>query len=379
MKAISHISKAVLAVVTMLSVVVSANAAERRLVRIDMDQWNEVDGTDSVAILDMWDAMHVASTLQGIVNRDAPSLYIRYVRQGEVNVDDYWLDKYTADGKWLAGSEIVTVTDPVEAASMFRDKVRGLVVYDSNVFSTSNVASTVAGVEDLIAVRYDTRPGSAYSRLVEQGFRPKVWLVRKNGMSRFKDKIGPYKWAYRHYLRKGRCSGDFAAADNGAGYLNPGQLESPREISGYPDAVDAWSAHNMAHYRKWGLTISGFVIDGAGKGMTERGFQGYAKFSPNGVVAQKCPVVDMVDDMPVLRSGPDVNDAVPEQAAKSILTGLEQHPDFPFYWFRAIIKTPSWYVDVKDKLESSDPDVVWMSAPDFFELLRCYQCSNMQE
>lgn len=34
---------------------------------------------DSLALLDMWDALHAASTLQGIVNRHEPRLYIDYV------------------------------------------------------------------------------------------------------------------------------------------------------------------------------------------------------------------------------------------------------------------------------------------------------------
>ena len=44
-----------------------------------------------------------------------------------------------------------------------------MVVYDSKVASTSNIASSVAGIENLIAVRYDISPNSLYTRLVLQG------------------------------------------------------------------------------------------------------------------------------------------------------------------------------------------------------------------
>ena len=42
------------------------------------------------------------ATLQGIVNRDAPRLYVRFVEAGGRNVDDYWLDKLSEPGQWLA-------------------------------------------------------------------------------------------------------------------------------------------------------------------------------------------------------------------------------------------------------------------------------------
>ena len=60
------------------------------------------------------------------------------------------------------------------------------------------------------------------------------------------------------------------------------------------------------------------------------------------------------------------------KAAKAVADGLGSHPDFPFYWFRAIIKTPTWYAGVRDELEILSPETVWMSAPEYFELLRCW-------
>ena len=64
-------------------------------------------------------------------------------------------------------------------------KYAGVVVYDSKVASTSNIASSVAGIENLIAVRYDISPNSLYTRLVLQGpkLAVKCWLVNKDGSS----------------------------------------------------------------------------------------------------------------------------------------------------------------------------------------------------
>ena len=95
-----------------------------------------------------------------------------------------------------------------------------MVVYDSKVASTSNIASSVAGIENLIAVRYDISPNSLYTRLVLQGpkLAVKCWLVNKDGSSLFTGKgkiagtgqpstgslkIDPYVWFIEKYLKKG--------------------------------------------------------------------------------------------------------------------------------------------------------------------------------
>jgi hypothetical protein len=61
--------------------------------------------------------MHLVATLQGIVNRDALRLYVRFIRGGEgdpFNRDDYWLDKLRVPGEWLAGRRLEPVRDPLD-------------------------------------------------------------------------------------------------------------------------------------------------------------------------------------------------------------------------------------------------------------------------
>ena len=575
-------------------------------VLLDLSRYNSVSASDASAVTSMWDALHLVSTLQGIVNRDEPRLYIRYIENEGLDVDQWWWDKLIGGGKWLEGRTVLRMNDPVKALEHFKDMVKGLVVYDPAVAATSSLASMVAGVEDLVAVRYDTTPGSLYLRLVKAGYPVAVSFVNDDGSSMFASKSAAYRWAVANYLEKGRCNtgyaayypdqywlrhpgnsrlnhhqltnhdffvskrafffdlspwgdepatdapeepvgsdlamlkeillqiyrqnggtefchiggfpcwalkysdngsvggshtpvqtewefariisaynafkdadaisygafanasfwqhyplqdeypqkrvtreslrergfigadgkvdrsrkyilfyvGDydasawiyqmmpkiwedsargslplmwcinpvlarrapmvmdylrqsasdndyFAAGDNGAGYLNPGMLEEPRAVSGLPSGVKAWAEHNKPFYKQWGLSITGFIIDGNAPGMSQEGLSAYASFSPDGIVPQKTSgQALLVDGMPVLRYGPDLNGTA-DESAKAVLANLKKHEDVPFYWYRTILRTPSWHAQVKKKIEEADANAVWMDAPSYFELLRC--------
>jgi hypothetical protein len=179
-----------------------------------------------------------------------------------------------------------------------------------------------------------------------------------------------------HYMRQSASKNDyFAAADNGAGYLMPGMLQTPRPISDLPDAVDAWASHNKPYYHRWDITISGFVIDGEAPGLNKDGLDAYAKFSPNGIVPQKSPVTLLHGNMPVLRSDADIMDDDPAKAAAMVLDRIRQRP-VPFHWFRNILKSPDWYVKVNAEIQKVDKDVVLLDAPAFFELYRIYLQQN---
>ncbi len=593
------------------------------IVLVDLRHLNEYDLSDPSQARRMWDRLHAVSTLQGVVNRDAPRLYIRYVNneRGE-NVDDYWWDKYRKEGEWLSGSRTVELKDVPEAVDAFREKIKGVVVYDPDVPSTSAIASSICGVEDLVAVRYDPSPGSLYNELVngESGLPVKCWLVNPDGSSKFtaegnipdmdrpstgSRKIDPYIWFIEKYLKTGRCNTEYAAyyidqywlqkpqatvsnhhqltnhdffvsrkgfffdlspwedepatddpgqeagldsrilkemlslaysqnkgrkfchiggfpcwafkytkraggshedvatewefsriisaynafkdadaiglgalanssfwqhfpledeypqdwvteeslkergylnedgsvrfdgrefmifyvgdydasawvaqttpyiwddpnrgkiplmwaispvlaervpmvmhnfrktasgndyfvaADNGAGYLMPGMLQEPRELSGLPSGLDAWAEHCGEYYRKWGLSVTGFIIDGEAPALNDAGLECYSKFSYNGIVPQKVPPAMLYGNMPVLRSDYDLVSSDPAVAAGVIMQRLAVR-DLPFHWFRAILKTPSWYIGVTEEVRRMNPEVELLDAPTFFELLRIY-------
>lgn len=590
----------------------------------DLKHTLRYDLTDSVQVLNLWDEIHTIATLQGVVNRNAPQLFVNYIVESGREIDTYWWNKYRQKGEWLHARDTIVFSDITELIATYRDRIDGAVVYDPAVASTSNVASAVAGIENLIAVRYDLRPGSLYSQLISGGPKipVKIWLINKNGSRLFtgsgtipgtnrpstgSQKNDPYIWFIEKYMKTGKCNGGFgayyidqkwrdnpratvanhhtltnhdffiskkafffdlspwgdepatddpaqpagtdlatlkeflqeayrlnngqkfcyiggfpawafkytkhaggvhddvptewefsriisaynafkdadaisygalanasfwqhfplepsypqkwishsdlkkrgyltadgkvdfkgrefmifyvgdydasawitqrtptiwdnsdrgklplmwcispvlqerapmvmhnfrktatdndyfAAADNGAGYLMPGMLQEPRE-SGLPSGLDAWARHCKKYYDKWGITVTGFIIDGHAPGLSSKGLDCYASFSPNGIVPQKTPLTLLHGNMPVLRSDEDIQQNPPE-AAQRIAQRVEARP-IPFHWFRNILKTPTWYVEVMDELHKINPNIELLDAPTFFELYRIWLQQN---
>jgi len=198
----------------------------------------------------------------------------------------------------------------------------------------------------------------------ERGQLPLMWCI-----SPVLEERVPHALAYR---RETASPNDyFAAADNGAGYLMPGMLQEPRPISGLPDGLKAWGDHNIPYYKRWDLTITGFIIDGEAPGLNKNGLDEYARFSPNGIVPQKVPLTLLHGNMPVLRADYDVNQNDPAEAARLILDRIEKRP-VPFHWFRNILKKPGWYSQVMEEVNKLDPSVELLDAPTFFELYRIW-------
>ncbi len=580
--------------------------------------------SDPASVKKTWDELHAVATLQGIINKKEPLLYIKYVVEGNICIDEYWWNKYRQPGKWLANRDTFLLKSLEDAIIFYRKKISGVVVYDPKVQSTSNVASSIAGIENLIAIRYDLSPSSLYSRVVLQGSKlpVKEWLVNRDGTSKFTGvgkipgtglstsgslKNDPYVWFIEKYMKRGKCSGEygayyidqkwrenpgasvnnhhtlsnhdffvskkafffdlspwgdepatdepdqpkgtdlntlklflqtaydlnkgkkmcyiggfpswafkytnwknlggthepvqtewefskiigaynafkdadaigygalanasfwthyplkekypqrwvtnealkkrgylnekgevdfkgrnfyifyvgdydasswvaqrtpviwddsnrgkvpmmwavspvlqervpmalayfresatpndyFVAADNGAGYLNPGMLQEPRPISGLKSGLATWAKHCKKYYYTWDLSVTGFVIDGNAPGLSQQGLDCYASFSPNGIVPQKVPLTLLHGEMPVLRSDDDVTEKNPNDAAKHVLRRVKDRP-VPFHWFRNILKTPTWYMNVVEEIKKSDPTVELLDAPTFFELYRIW-------
>ncbi|MDR1119316.1 MAG: hypothetical protein LBM08_00185, partial [Dysgonamonadaceae bacterium] len=75
--------------------------AEGPVTLFDMGYLNRLDVNRPEDARTVWEHVHAAATLQGIVNREKPRLYLFYVESGGVNIDRYWWDKYRQPGKWL--------------------------------------------------------------------------------------------------------------------------------------------------------------------------------------------------------------------------------------------------------------------------------------
>lgn len=572
-----------------------------------------------------WDECHFLFSLQGIVNRHRPRLFVRYinraVRGKTINLDDYWLEKVRQPGEMLANHRLEPVGSIEELVERFRLSFQGVVCHDPSVAATSNVASTIAGVEDLPCLRYDPSSGSLYDRLVNRGPKLRVMmrLYRLGGSSIFTGsgtipstdipstgsaKCDAYIWAKVKYLDAGKCDptklayymdaywlqkpraggsitnntlsnhdyfiskrgfffdlspwddeapidspdqplnveqktleailrsayeasggrkmvhiggfvpwawkytkraggkhidghtewrfvqiasaynayldadalgmsalvnasvyqhmklddrypqskptvadlkakglvdekgrvvkkrfisfyvGDydsaawlyqmmpsvwddpargsvplgwafnpnladrmpvamvytrgtktendfFVAGDSGAGYVNPGMLQSPREFSGLPQAIDVWQEHCLPYYLRWDVTITGFIIDGFAPALSVESFEAYSTFSPDGIVAQKIADTGIYDSMPFKRMDSDVHGS-PKRAAETILSFVKGDPP-QFLFFRSILKSPSWYKSLFAELTSARPDIAVLDPYSFFLLLRLHQ------
>ena len=86
---------------------------------LDLTRLNGASTKDTTEMKRMWDALHVSATLQGVVNRGAPLLYLDDVNAEGVNTDEYWWDRFSAPGQWLEGRQRVTLYDPVKACDLF--------------------------------------------------------------------------------------------------------------------------------------------------------------------------------------------------------------------------------------------------------------------
>ena len=120
-----------------------------------------------------YDYLKMLTALQGLANRDEPQLYLLgstngLAEQNGFDPDQYWLDDLSSGGRLLDGTTQEVVTDLDDLLDAFSSVVEGVVVWDTALPATANVASTAAGIENLLPVRYDTTPGSAYDLLVTQ-------------------------------------------------------------------------------------------------------------------------------------------------------------------------------------------------------------------
>ncbi len=588
------------------------------IVYFDLSDLFSLNLNDEVQRHRFWDESQLAVSVQGLVNRTAPCLFIRYLK----DLDDFWWSQMTCTNGWLAGRKVDHVNDLDALLKRFRNYYNGVVVWDERVPATANLAATIAGCDDLLAIRFDAREGSLYRRLTEgpEALPVKVRLLHADGSPLFTGrgmipgtsisssgsaKCDAYLWLIEHYVKTGktdphwmgfyidsfwfkcwqasgadtltipnedfviahrgvvfdldvwddeapvddpnqragtdvatlrklllasyeRFHGDgviqvagfipwafkyttfrgvswsagghhepvatewryaenlssynafmdadalglctlpnasfyqhyplakrypqnpkptsttlaadglldakgrvkpckyvafyvgdydsaawlyhklpemwrdpargsvplswafnpnlcqrfplgmawardqgttndwFVAGDSGAGYINPGNLTPPRAHSGLPSGLAAWEKHCEQFYQQWDITLTGFIIDGDAPGLSPAGLDAYARFSPDGIIAQKIGRQGVHQGMPYLRMGMDL-DGSPTEAAQAIIKNTSgAAPSFSV--FRSILKTPTWHLRVQQELQNLEGDKI--QVVDLYTLLQ---------
>jgi hypothetical protein len=190
--------------------------------RLDLTGLNALDLKDPAAARLAWDTLQAATSIQGIVNRDGANLFIRHMPE----TDDFWWNYLRDENGWLKGRPVVEVSDVADLLRRLAPQLKGAVLYKEEVHATANLASTIAGVEDRLSLRYDPSPNSVYSRLSQLPEFPKdvLKLFREDGSPMFtgkgkipdtdRDSTGSakndaYLWAKARYLDAGKCSSEY--------------------------------------------------------------------------------------------------------------------------------------------------------------------------
>ncbi|MBC7328590.1 hypothetical protein H5T87_10860 [bacterium] len=102
----------------------------------------------SITVIDVkdrdWDEGLLLVTLQGIVNKDGPHIYLLFNPQG----DDFWLGYYKKrfDLKYEFENKLSNIINK------YKKYLKGYIVWEPRVPDTANVATLIAGLENVVAV-----------------------------------------------------------------------------------------------------------------------------------------------------------------------------------------------------------------------------------
>jgi len=204
---------------------------------------------------------------------------------------------------------------------------------------------------------------TAFFQDKERGQVPLGWAFDPNLADRAPQ---VFAYAYRHAT----TNDFFIAGDSGAGYLNPVGL-TVRPESGLPSGLKFWTEHCARYFKRWNMTITGFVLDGSSGASIEREFTAYRKYSPDGCGThfEKRPrIIAGIPTCPE-RDLPDSAESAAQVIAdRAVNVKDEAH----FLWARSILKPPSWYAQVSQILREKHPQaaVVVVDPYTFFGLIQ---------
>ncbi|WP_276355011.1 GxGYxYP domain-containing protein [Cohnella caldifontis] len=186
-----RLTAAFTAIALMLTLPLGASAADPQAPAMQPDHvvWPQAGALPSfgkpkhLEVADVYDAPGdlklLLSTLQGIVNRALPRIYLIESQE---------------EGKtaWLNDLHVPYTVheDAWDIVRMFKDEVRGAIVYDPAIPDSINVATTLAGIKDAVAVS----PELAKTL----GAAPYNLPVLEDLQGRFKNRLDAYTWQYEH-------------------------------------------------------------------------------------------------------------------------------------------------------------------------------------
>lgn len=131
-------------------------------------------------------------SLQGIVNTKSPNLYFIYPDDYDYNFTKKMSDFY----KNHLGYSFTGIGSAADALQIFKDSVKGYIIWDKSARASLNVAFTLSGLEKAVIITPDMLP-----------------MVKKAGLKKIADFRGKfngktdaevYEWAFDHYWQ--RCN-----------------------------------------------------------------------------------------------------------------------------------------------------------------------------
>lgn len=100
------------------------------------------------------DEQLLLTSLQGLVNRQKPRLYLDWPQMGDESddvVNKAWLGQLEAEGV----QSLDVTSSPFQLIDKYRSNIRGAIIYDNEVPDTINLASTMAGISDAVLATED--------------------------------------------------------------------------------------------------------------------------------------------------------------------------------------------------------------------------------
>ncbi len=179
----------------------------------------------------LYDTVLAEVCIQGIMNRESDSkVYIMGAQAEE------WFDIMTSEGRWLSDEDFEDVKTFEDFLKIGLPYLKKVIIWDTAVPASVNVATTIAGVEDGIVMsdtlyeKYQDIVGSLPVTDLRGMFDGSVTGSKKNDC---------YAWAIENYLKKGLCSEDFIC------YYTDSATERNGGVTSYVSVRD-WAVYNRS-------------------------------------------------------------------------------------------------------------------------------------